>query len=195
MYINDTTKIQKTHTEVKEEYPNSSLPPDGVEVIGGLWFLIHKVSTPAYDVYTEAVALVEPTKQSGVYYDVWQISPLDQVAIDSNIETAKEYKYSEIALYSDSLIDDANTNPYVGKVTSATSNKHRVSTRINKSTNGTPKVPIDADRDDALADYTDSVMDADDLARDVVEALSDAQAIYDTDITTIIGWPQWFAPA
>lgn len=194
MYINDVSKEQKTYSEVKEEYPNSSLPPDGVEVIGGVWFLVHKSSTPAYDAYTETVALVEPTKQLGVYYDVWQISPLDQVAIDSNIETAKVYKYSEIALYSDSLIDDANTNPYVGKVTSANTNKHRVSSRVNHSSNGKPKSDLDKDRDDVLADYTDSVMDSDDSARDVVEALSDAQAIYDIDVSIVVTWPAWSAP-
>jgi hypothetical protein len=65
---------------------------------------------------------------------------------------------------------------------------------MNHHSNGIPKDPIDADRDDAFADHVDAIMDADDLARDFIELNTDAATVAALDVSTIVAWPTWTSP-
>lgn len=194
MYINDITQEQKTYQELRLANPNTSLPVETTNIILSIWYYVTPTAKPIYDSYTQEVQEAVPIKVGERYNQVWEVQALNQIKIDEQIEKAKEFKYTESITYAETLIDAANTKPYVGKVTSARGNKHRVSTRINHSSNGIAKSVLDADRDDALADYTDSIMDADDLARDSIEAGNNAQTIYDIDVSVLVAWPVWVAP-
>ena len=195
MYINDADNLeQKSHQQLTTDNPGISLPPNGTNIIMGMWFYVHPEPRPDYDGYTEVVSQGTPLKVSNQYHQVWVIDPLSPGIIAVNVQQAKDDRYDDVMLYSDDLISEANANPYQGKVTDPRKNKIKVGNRINKSSNGKPKNDTDKDRDDVLADYTDDVMDADDSARDIIEDMDDAAAIYALDISAIVPWPLWNPP-
>lgn len=195
MYINDTNNLeQKNYKQLQEDNPNTSLPVDQTNIILEIWFYVHPTASPEYDRYTEKLSNPIPVKTGDQCDQQWAIEPLTIGQIDENVQHAKDYQYEEIGEHSEGLIDEANANPYQGKITTPAKNKTKVNNRINHSSNGKPKNDTDKDRDDALANHTDDIMDADDSARDIIEDMDDAQAIYDMDIPSIVPWPTWNPP-
>lgn len=197
----DTTELL-TYSELKANYPLSSIAVDGTEniivivdsgppLIEDSWRMIQPTTRPSYNVYTEYVVEVDPIN----YIQQWEIRNLSVEEVNDNIIRAKNTKYDESQQYADSLVDEANATPYVGSKTTAKKNKRKLNARINHSSNGKPKKDIDKDRDDVLADYSDDVYDAQDSTDDVIEDMDDAEAIYALDIPTVVNWPSWSAPA
>lgn len=196
MYINDTNNLeQKSYQQLQNDNPGVSLPVDTSNIILAIWFYVHPTSNPEYDRYTEKLSNPTPVKSNDKYDQQWAIEPLSPAQIDVYVQQSQEYQYDEISEYSEGLIDEANANPYQGKITTAAKNKTKVNNRINHSSNGKPKNDTDKDRDDELADHVDDIMDADDSARDIIEDMDDAQAIYDMDIPSIVPWPTWNPPS
>jgi len=76
MYINDTTKEQRTWKQLQTALPNLSLPPDKTPVIGTEWFYISKVTPPVFNEYTDKQVEVEPTKVGEIYSQTYTVYPL-----------------------------------------------------------------------------------------------------------------------
>jgi len=201
-YQNTVTTQLLSYDELRAQYPSVSMPADGANpiviitdqgppVVEDEWQMIVSTPKPAYIDQTEGCIEIPPV----AYSQTWSIIPLDQQTIDNNIQAAKDVKYDQSELYAEQLVNEANATPYVGKTTSAIKNKRKVNARMNRATNGKPKVDQDKDRDDALADHTDDIADAQDIADDVIEASNDARAIYAMDVTSIVTWPTWTPPA
>lgn len=110
------------------------------------------------------------------------------------VEEARTSKYLEIDTYNNDLMDIANSNPYVGNHTRSNKNRARVNNRNNSAANPSTPPGLQKNRDKALIEYSDSVLDANDLASDQVEALSGVTPIMELDVPTMVTWPVWSAP-
>lgn len=97
MYINDTTQEQKTHYQLRQDNPDSSLPKSGTEIIqlDDDWYLVHTTPQPEYDLNTQRVVELAPVKTEDIYYQVWEVQALSQQEID------------DIATQNDAVISDS----------------------------------------------------------------------------------------
>ena len=165
------------------------------------WIFTVRVSTEFGDYMVNGDIQVPNDPNNTQYKEVqyWDTLPGNSIApydpyFGMTVPEAQAVKYQEIDEYSEGLIDGANANPYIGKTTRPNKNKAKVSTRINHSSNGKPKNDLDKDRDDVLADYSDDVMDSNDSAGDIVEALSGVTPIMELDVPSMVSWPTWIPP-
>jgi len=123
------------------------------------------------------------------------------------IQLAKDAKQAETDKYEQSLTDEANKNPYVGKHTTARKNRQYVAMCSKRTTNNgngngassnnsgnTPPSQEENARNTVLADYEGSVYSASDLVYGILEDLTDIDAILSLDVSTAVNWPEWTPP-
>ena len=110
------------------------------------------------------------------------------------VDTAKSTKYVEIDNYNNDLMDIANANPYVNFETRPGKNRVRVNNRNNSAANPNTPPGLSKQRDKAMIDYSDAVLDSNDEATEIVDDLDDVSLIMGLEIPLMVVWPQWFPP-
>ena len=104
MYINDETLETKYYSELKNDNPNTSMPPNGTPIILTVWFYVIPTEQPEYDKYTQKLVEGEPRKEGDEYYQVWEVVNLE----GEELEEAQERKYQDDRVIQESMISEGN---------------------------------------------------------------------------------------
>lgn len=200
-YINDTTKEQKQYSELQAEYPNSSIPKNGIAVIGGLWFFINVAQPPEYNIHTEKAVEIEPAKVGDIYSQTWEIQSLTQEEIDSNIELVKDDKYIEVDDYAKAQIEIGYGNPKEGYFRDPQKwlyEMQRLTKRLTNALTQEKAIPAQYINQsiafDVLVNYEYNTMIQSDDAYALIEAAITADEVLAIDISTVVPWPTWTPP-
>ena len=193
MYINnEDNSEQKQWHEINAINPAQSIPPSGTEIIAEIWYLIHPDPRPTYDVYTERLELVQPVFKDPIYTQGWAIVPLTVEQIQAHIDNAQTGKIRELWQYADTLKQTSES--------AILSGGGDISTRITKENSRIANIKIAGgvttpEEDQFFNDYNDSLQyqsEVDTVAIEeeaIINAMTDAQAIYDYDVANTPAWP------
>ena len=195
-YENINTGELKTYQEIRATYPSISLPQDGTALIYGEWRLISDSPQPTYDKYTQSVREIAPVN----YTQTWEIYPLEQSEITSNIEEAQDSKAAECDSYAQGLIDAAYAEPTQGSTVNSDRNKRRTESRrkdlSDKMAGEFTLTQAEKDQskvDQKLSEYEVKVYDDSDKAVINMLKLNTAIEIYAFDISAE-SWNVWTPP-
>jgi len=166
-----------------------------------VWINTVRINTPTGDMIVNESIYVPNDPGNIQYLEVmfWDTLPGNTITpydpyYGMSVEQAQEIKYGEMDAYNQGLMDIANANPYAGNSTRPFKNRSRVNNRNNTAAGGNPPGQV-KQRDKALVEYSDEVLDANDAATVIVEGMSDVTQIMALEIAIIVAWPIWFPPA
>ena len=193
-YQNTDTLEVLSYNIIKKNNPSISLPKDGTEILIRIWKVITTTPRPTYNKYIEGLREIAPV----AFQQTWEVYSLTTEEVDANIANAKESKYLAIWNYGNTLISNVE-NTY-----SATSRNTKQGRKLsNDAQKRTKKIQggdtltaeeqTDEDWYDAYTDWEDNINDDADSHCDVVENMTDAQAIYDIDVASLV-WTSWTPP-
>ena len=197
-YINNTTQEVLNYYSLKSEFPNSSLPADGTDIIFDLWYLINPTTPPFYDTDTEKLSPGDPILVVGKYEQVWNIVPLSQQEMDDNLDNAKDIKYTEIWDYYEALVLNTQNNSDESHQTDKGYNLQKKSDkRLTKKSKGqslSPAEEAEEDAYDGFLDWSDDNHDLADNGEDDVELMTLPSTVVAFDVANDIDWTSYTWP-